>query len=264
MAENASGGRREHTSVRRIVGMAVTLVGLLAVSLPLGSTVVSAQDTSSSPVIVFDDAAHQAQLIIPTPACPTSDPSCQWKFFLNEPKLSVDVGTVYGTSGTLTIPYPSDFCGVIQADAYVGPPWVARRGFQHTIEDCTPPSAGASSTTTATEPPTLPAAPATSVPAPPASVPPTSGGPTGALPFTGSTGATASSAPPASPVATPASAAPSQLPFTGIDTAPLVAVGSALVMLGLYLLTTTATRRRLLRRVANCPWPASTGARRRP
>ena len=90
----------------RIVG---AIIGLIALSLPLETAAVSAADGSSSAVIIFDDTAHQAQLIIPTPACPVSQPDCQWKFFLNEPKLSVDVATVYGTAGTLTIDYPAQF-----------------------------------------------------------------------------------------------------------------------------------------------------------
>ena len=114
--------------MKRIIKIIGATIGLFAISVPLGGAALSAADTSSSAVIVFDDAAHQAQLIIPTPACSASQPNCQWKFFLNEPKLSVDVGTVYGTSGTLTIDYPSDFCGVIQADAYVGPPWIPKLG----------------------------------------------------------------------------------------------------------------------------------------
>ncbi len=126
--------------MKRTILAVSAIIVVIAVSVILGGAAVSASDTSSTAVIIFDDAAQQAKLIIPTPACPASQPDCQWKFFLNEPKLSVDVATVYGTSGTLTIDYPKDFCGVIQADAYVGPPWVAERGFQHTIEDCTSPT----------------------------------------------------------------------------------------------------------------------------
>ncbi len=144
-----------------------SVIALIALSVTLGGAAWSAADSSSTAVITFDDAAQQAQLIIPTPACPASQPDCQWKFFLNEPKLSVDVATVYGTSGTLTIDYPKDFCGVIQADAYVGPPWVAKRGFQHTIEDCTPPTTTTTAppaTTTTTSSPTPPTTPTTNPP----------------------------------------------------------------------------------------------------
>ncbi len=124
--------------MKRTIVAVGSVIALVALSMAFGGAAVNAADGSSTAVIIFDDAAQQAKLIIPTPACPASQPDCQWKFFLNEPKLSVDVATIYGTSGTLTLAYPKDFCGVIQADAYVGPPWVAKRGFQHTIADCTP------------------------------------------------------------------------------------------------------------------------------
>ena len=101
--------------MKRIVKTVGAIAGLIAICVPLGISAVGAADASSFAVIRFDDAAHQAELIIPTPACTASQPNCEWKFFLNEPKLSIDVGTVYGTSGTLTIEYPSGFCGVIQA-----------------------------------------------------------------------------------------------------------------------------------------------------
>ena len=158
--------------MKRIIVAIGSVIVLIAWSVTLGGAAWSAADSSSGPVITFNDAAQQVTLTIPTPACPTSQPDCQWKFFLNEPKLSVDVATVFGTSGVLTLGYPKDFCGVIQADAYVGPPFVAKRGFQHTIEDCTTPT----TTTTTTEPPTTPttAPPTTPTTAPPIP-PPTSG-----------------------------------------------------------------------------------------
>ncbi|MBF6558103.1 MAG: hypothetical protein IVW52_18505, partial [Acidimicrobiales bacterium] len=146
--------------MKRIVVVISSVIALIALSVTLGGAAWSAADTSSTAIITFDDAAHQARLTIPTPACPASQPDCRWKFFMNEPKLNVDVATVYGTSGILTIAYPPNFCGVIQADAYIGgPPWDAKRGFQHTIEDCKPPP----TTTTTTEPP----ATTTTMPAPP-------------------------------------------------------------------------------------------------
>lgn len=239
--------------MRKIAGMALGVIGLVAISVPLGTTAVTALDASSSPVIVFDDAAHQVQLIIPTPACPEAQPNCQWKFFLNEPKLSVDVATVYGTSGTLTIPYPSNFCGVIQADAYVGPPWVAKRGFQHTIEDCGP-------TTSPTSVP--PDAPTTSTTgAPPAVVgsasqpgPPSSAGQAAPAPASSTASA---------PVVSSASDAPTQLPFTGPRLQPLLLLGFGLLALSMFLLTTSVSRRRMTRRLGNCPWPSAGRSKRR-
>jgi hypothetical protein len=239
--------------VKRTVKVLGAILGLIVISAPLGTTTASAAGSPSTAVITFDDAAHVAVLTIPTPACPASQPDCQWKFFLNEPKLSVDVATVYGTSGTLSIPYPKDFCGVIQADAYVGPPWVAKRGFQHTIEDCTTPtttpttepSTGAATpttttTTTTTTPPVFGSVAAASAP-PPASSP---DGPQGSGPVS------------AAAVA-PVSAKPTQLPFTGTNIKPYFIGGVTLVALGLCLLTTTVSRRRMARRLGNCPWPTA-------
>jgi hypothetical protein len=230
--------------VKRIIVAIGSVIVLIACSVTLGGAAWSAADSSSTPVITFNDAAQQVTLTIPTPACPTSQPDCQWKFFLNEPKLSVDVATVFGTSGVLTLDYPKDFCGVIQADAYVGPPWVAKRGFQHTIEDCTTPT----TTTTTTEPPTT----TTTTTAPPTTTtttavppvpPPTSGSniqpptppaPT-ALPFT-------------APVTTSTVAAPlTQLPFTGKNIKPILFAGLVLVVLGLALLAPSRYWRRAAR-----------------
>lgn len=231
--------------VRRMVAFVSAVVALIGLSVLIGGAAWSAAGSSSTAVITFDDAAQQTQLIIPTPACPASQPACQWKFFLNEPKLSVDVATVYGTSGTLTIDYPKDFCGVIQADAYVGPPWVAKRGFQHTIENCTPPTTtttAAPATTTTTEPPTPPTTSTTtatpSVVSASESPPPTE---PSAQPPTASPVATSASA--------PISATPAQLPFTGVNVKPLWFIGSTLVAIGLCLLTTAASWRRMARRL---------------
>jgi hypothetical protein len=228
--------------VKRIIVAIGSVIVLIAWSVTLGGAAWSAADSSSGPVITFNDAAQQGTLTIPTPACPTSQPDCQWKFFLNEPKLSVDVATVFGTSGVLTLDYPKDFCGVIQADAYVGPPFVAKRGFQHTIEDCTTPT-----TTTTTEPPTTtttapPTTPTTAVPPIP---PPTSG--SSIQPPT---------PPPAAPVALPltapvttsTAAAPlTQLPFTGKNIKPILFAGLVLVMVGLALLAPSRYWRRASR-----------------
>jgi hypothetical protein len=220
--------------VKRIIVAIASVMTLIAFSITLGGAAWSATDASSTPIITFDDAAQQVTLQIPTPACPASQPTCQWKFFLNEPKLSVDVATVYGTSGTLTLAYPPDFCGVIQADAYVGPPWVAKRGFQHTIEDC-------ETATTTTVPPTTTTTTTTTTLPP---VPPPVSGPTVAPPAP-------VSVPVATPAPTPAPVTPApitQLPFTGKNMTPFLVVGVALVVLGLALLAPDEYWRRVARR----------------
>jgi hypothetical protein len=240
---------RRPSIVKRTVVAVCSVIALIGFTVTMGGAAWSAASSSSTAVITFDDAAHQAVLTIPTPACPPSQPDCQWKFFLNEPKLSVDVATVFGTSGTLTIPYPKDFCGVIQADAYVGPPFVAKRGFQHTIEDCNPPPTTTTTappttttttvpptTTTTTTPPVISSA-VTTPPPPPA--PPT---PPPATPV------------PAAPVSVPATtaapAAPAQLPFTGRNIKPFLFIGLTLVVLGIFLLRPNESWRRTGRRLS--------------
>ena len=241
--------------MKRMAVILSSVISLVALSATVGGADWSAAATSSVARIIFDDSAHQAELIIPTPACPTTQPDCTWKFFLNEPKLSVDVGTVFGTSGTLTIAYPKNFCGVIQADAYIGgPPWEPKRGFQHTIADCTPPT-----TTTTTPPTTTTTSPTTTttttvVPpvisgnlSPPTTQPPPAPAPAAAP---ASAPAPAAALPFGSPASTPTAAAPAQLPFTGVNTKPLWIVGLTLVVLGICLLMSPESWRRTSRRLS--------------
>jgi len=246
--------------VKRILiasAIAVTVVAAVAIGTAWG-----APGAPSSAVITFDDNAHQVTLQIPSPACPTTQPGCQWKFFLNEPKLSVDVATIYGTSGTLTLAYPPNFCGVIQADAYVGPPWVPKRGWQHTIEDCTfattgttastdlPDTGGTTATTDAPDTPPTSTSPTTEAPeqgGPNAPVTPV-GTPPGPvqLPDTQAAAVAPAVSGPATvasattPAARPETAATgarlTSLPFTGADLQPFVYLGTMFVVLGIVLM----------------------------
>jgi hypothetical protein len=253
--------------MKRAIIAASSVLALTLLSVSLGAAAWSVTGSPSTAVITFDDAAQQVTLTIPTPACPTSQPGCMWKFFLNEPKLSVDVAIVYGTSGTLTLAYPKNFCGVIQADAYVGPPWVAKRGFQHTIEDCSGPvgpttgsaastttteqpgQAGATSTTPSTVPSPVDAAssppPAAAAGSPPSA--PTSASGAGPASTSHNAPADATSGTPAS---APVHAATGLLPFTGVGFQQFLLIGLSLVVLGLALLTSTESGRRMARRLA--------------
>jgi hypothetical protein len=226
--------------IAAVVCAGVTLIGL-SVAMQVAAWGASGSPTSA--VITFNDAAHQVTLTIPTPACPTTQPDCRWKFFLNEPKLHVDVAILYGTSGTLTIPYPPNFCGVIQADAYIGgPPWVPKRGWQHTIEDCTTPVPPVTPVTPST--PTSTSTSTTSTIS--SAIEPPNNGPVDTLPPTTTTASVAGTvaatsggpqvgSPSGVPATTP-SVTSSQLPFTGVDVKPLFFTGMTLVGLGLCLM----------------------------
>jgi hypothetical protein len=244
--------------MKRAIIAASSVLALTLLSVSLGGAAWSATGSPSTAVITFDDAAQQVTLTIPTPACPTSQPNCMWKFFLNEPKLSVDVAIVYGTSGTLTLAYPKNFCGVIQADAYVGPPWVAKRGFQHTIEDCSGPVTPTTNTPTSpttTEQPGQGAATSTTTSTVPVPVDAAAGNspPSTQASASGGGSATASPNAPAdatTPASAPAHAATGLLPFTGVGFQQILLIGLSLVALGLALLSSTESGRRMVRRLA--------------
>ncbi len=160
---------------------------------------------------------------------------------VNEPDIPAKtvVGLMTGSSGTLTIAYPANFCGVIQADVYVGPtPWHLRFGRQNSIDtaaSCNPPPV----------PPNPPAV--TSSTAPPSTTPAPAPAPAPAPDATRTTQ-------PATP------AGPSQLAFTGANLAALAIAGSVLLLAGIYVLTSIEQRRRALRRAGRAMSPESVGA----
>jgi len=191
------------------------------------------------PVLTFVSSDREVTLKIPTPPCPAMLPTCRWMLFVNEPDVPAQtvVGSATGTSGTLSVAYPTNFCGVIQADVYLGPvPWHLRFGHQRTIDtaqSCNPPP----------------------VPPNPQAVPSTVTSGTVPSPATPAPAAGATAAP--QPV-TPAGA--SQLAFTGANVAPLAIAGSVLLLAGIYVLTSLEQRRRALRRATKAMTPESVGA----
>lgn len=193
---------------------------------------------------VFDDAARQVTLTIPTPPCAPGQEGCKWLLFVNEPDVPGKpvVGSVTGTVGVLMVHYPPNFCGVLQADARTGPPWVQVRGLRHTVstDHCAPPPTitTTTTTTTTTAPPVPPIVAASGQP--PAEPATPAGQPT-ALPFTAG-GA-------ASPSTTVPTSAAARLPFTGLDFKPLWIFGLSLVAFGLTLLGSGPRWRRLLHRL---------------
>jgi len=247
----------ERSLHRIVVVMAITMVVSGATLFNAGA----ASATSSNAVrlvLQFNDAAKEAELIIPRPACPTAIPKCQWMLYMNLPLMPYQprVGFVVGKHGVLVIPYPK-FCGVIQADALVGPrsspsTWVYWTGKREHIGNCGHPGTTTTTTlpvattTTTTDPDatttTDPATEVTTTTAPPqvaaTTETPKGGGTTSALPFT--EGSTTTS--------TVAKLVAAQLPFTGIDLKPLGFLGSTLIIIGGLMLTTVESRRRMLRR----------------
>jgi hypothetical protein len=194
-------------------------------------------------VVTFWPSSHEVTLTVPSPPCPASNPSCTWLLEVNEPDVPAQtvLGTAMGTSGILTVSYPADFCGVIQADALIGPsPWYLKYGHQDTV---------GSNCATAVTPSAPPANPPNNTPA---AVVPTS-----QLPYSATATPTTSDATPATAAAAngtqavTATTAATQLPFTGVNVKPLVLMGSALILAGLYVLTTIEQRRRALARVGS-------------
>ncbi len=226
------------TSRRLAVG-AVCLVALgfvLVGSVLVGSAPASASARGTFAVIKFWPTYNEVTLQIPAPPCRNRPADCVWKLIENEPDVPAQtlVGSATGTSGILTLSYPANFCGVIQADALVEPtpdaagPWslqIGRRSTIQTASSCVPVApTGGEPTTTPTKAPATPAA---------------------QLPYTGSP-PTANTDP-----VLAATTAPTQLPFTGVDVKPLAIVGGSLVLLALSLLTTLEQRRRGLRRAGD-------------
>ncbi len=224
-------------------GAAVTAVALS------GGTAWAAGASVPGPQLAFDAPQQQASLVISAPACPTSDPGCEWMLFMNAPLVpnAPVIGEVTGTSGRLTIPYPTDFCGVVQADALIGrapfvgaAAWTYVSGMRTSISTCQSGSGGGTGSngggtgsngggtgsngggTTGTNPLSLQS---TSLPFT------ASASPTGA---TGGTGGTV----------------PSQLPFTGSNLPPVLIAAAGSLVAGLVL---TGADRWVLRVVGRRP-----------
>jgi hypothetical protein len=254
--------------------MALGAVALLAA----GATLIGAGTAWAGPgkagtghhdplgLLAFTDGTVQLQ--IPTPACPSSKPDCVWALFVNEPLEAgrTVIGEVTGTSGVLVVNLPH-YCGVVQADALLGPrPWREKGGTRTLLDTC---GSGSSTTTSSSTTSTSTSSTTTPTTTPPTTDPTTTpttaaggggggttgggGGaagaastsPTSALPFTGAT--SASQATTTDPLHLDAA---TQLPFTGADLRPFVLLGIVLVLAGALLLTTVESRRRLLRRAA--------------
>lgn len=132
------------------LGSLMLTAGVAAASSPAGGVA----------AITFWNNDNVVTLNVPS-VCPTGNPNCVWMLSVNEPDIPAQtvVGTATGTSGVLTVAYPTNFCGVIQADVLVGPaPWRLMFGHQASIQNgsCNCPAVQAAS----------PVAPASVGPAP--------------------------------------------------------------------------------------------------
>jgi hypothetical protein len=274
----------------------------------LGSTLISAGAASAASrvghyaKIKFWTKYRVVTMQVPLQCPAFRDPPCIWMLYVNEPEIPSEavVGTataLAGSTNVLQVAYPTQFCGVIQADVVVGPtPWMFETGRIRLINTTEsgkghghpagcPPGPPPPPTSTTTQ---------TTHPCPPGHDGPSNDGQnnngqgcgqggngsgngngngggngqggnvqgeqngTSALPFTSASGSGSS---PAAAVAAgeTATTAPSSLPFTGVDVKPLIIIGAVLVLAGLFILTSLEQRRRALRRVVATA--ASTGAR---
>lgn len=258
-------GRRVN---RWLAVVAATLIALGSMLVVVGSASASTP-IGHFPTIRFWNTYNVVTMDVPARAwCPKSEPFCEWQLFVDEPDIPSQtvVGTATGTSGILTVNYPKDFCGVIQADAIVGPsPWLFQYGRKHAIKTGTM-CGGHPTTTTTRPPPTTTTRPwqttTTTCSCNTTTTKPWHNTTTTirrhrhrhkhkhhSLPYTSTTkaAAVAATAKPADPSGKDPAA---QLPFTGADIRPLIFIGSALIVIGGYILTTLEQRRRAMRRMA--------------
>ena len=244
--------------MKRIALVVISGIALIVLSLTMQGAAWGGGKSTTAAVVTFDNSAQAVQLTIPASAC-TSVPNCQWKFYLTEPSHSLVVGSIDGSEGTLAIPYPANYCGSMEAEAYVGQS--SSPAVQATVNQCCSP------TSSTTMPPTWtstdldvdhpscftsayggshdhhhdhhtstslpPGNAADSAPTPPsaaAASPPTVGS-VGANSVTPTVNATATG-----PATVPTTTGPTSLPFTGVDVKALFFAGLALVALGLSML----------------------------
>jgi hypothetical protein len=248
----------------RWLAIAASVMVALGSMLVIEGAASAATPVAHFPVIRFWTAYHRVTLDVPARAwCPKSKPKCVWELFVNEPDIPAQtvVGIATGSSGVLMVDYPAHFCGVLQADAIVGPsPWLLEYGHQKMIKtgSCDPhttTTTGVPNSTSTTRPhststtTTRPRSTTTTT-KPKHHVVTTT---TVKLPFTSSTtpatvGAVAATA--AVNASTTSAPPTAQLPFTGADVRPLAILGTLLIIFGIYILTTLEQRRRVFRRMS--------------
>lgn len=282
--------RRRAKAGRRRGAVALGFVALGALLLTAGAAS-GATLGGNFAIITFWNNYNVVTLDIPA-KCPMTNPNCQYMLWVNEPDVPAQtfVGSAVGTSGVLTVPYPSNFCGTLQADVFVGPtPWRLVYGHQQTIQSGTCcPTTTAAATSQATSPTTSTttasahdrsrrarsghpnavsdhrtrsgrAGTTTTTTSTTSTTTPTSTQDVTCSPITGETQTvpgTTSQLPftgttSATPASSPTNDGSATLPFTGIDLKPLVIAGTTLILAGLTIGTTREQRWRALARAGS-------------
>jgi hypothetical protein len=167
--------------VKRTIAIGIAVLGALTLVLA------SAPPAGARTFAKIRFHADNVTLKIPTPPCrPThGTTSCQWTLAVTE-NLGPVTGRATGTAGSLRVPYPANYCGVIHAVAIVGPPMRKEVGHKTTIGGTCPtpattPRAPVHAAVVADQPTAQPSAQPT---APQGQTEPPASGPS-VLPFTG-------------------------------------------------------------------------------
>jgi hypothetical protein len=128
--------------MKRWLRLALAVLPLAVLALPT-----SAGADARHAQLQFADQARVVTMTVPSEACRVNRfhmSSCDWELFVNEPGQpgQPTVGIDTGTSGVLSVPYPPDFCGMLQADVLFGTPPHKEIGRRHTINTCGCPAPG--------------------------------------------------------------------------------------------------------------------------
>jgi hypothetical protein len=121
--------------VQRTIAVGVAILGVLTLALA------SASPAAARTFAQIRFRSDHVTLTVPTPSCrPThGTTSCQWTLAVTGNVHGPVIGRATGTAGSLSVPYPANYCGVIHAAAIVGPPWRKEVGHKHTIGNCATP-----------------------------------------------------------------------------------------------------------------------------
>jgi hypothetical protein len=121
--------------VKRTIAVGIAILVALTVVLA------SAPPAGARTFVKIRFHSDHVTLTIPKPSCrPThGTTSCQWTLAVTE-GLGPVTGRATGTTGSLSVPYPANYCGIIHAAAIVGPPLRKEVGHKTTIGGTCPPT----------------------------------------------------------------------------------------------------------------------------